>query len=36
MFLSSDAGTAARPLPEDNYPQYIDGLNKGVFMTINR
>lgn len=30
-----DAGTAARPLPEDNYEEYLDGENKGVFMTIN-
>ena len=29
-----DAGTAARPLPEDNYPEYTDGVANGVFMKI--
>jgi alpha-glucosidase (family GH31 glycosyl hydrolase) len=33
--LILDAGISARPLPEDNYPEYVDGLNKGVYMTIN-
>jgi hypothetical protein len=30
-----DAGTAARPRPEDNYPMYTDGVKDGIFMTIN-
>ena len=29
-----DAGTAARPLPIDNYTQYQDGLQKDVFLKI--
>jgi len=27
-----DAGTAARPLPEDNYTAYVNGLNAGAFL----
>lgn len=30
-----DAGTAARPLPEDNYEEYLEGEKDGVFMKIN-
>jgi hypothetical protein len=29
-----DAGTAARPLPQDNYTQYQDGVAKDVFLKI--
>jgi alpha-glucosidase (family GH31 glycosyl hydrolase) len=30
-----DAGTAARPLQEENYPEYLQGEKDGVFMKIN-
>lgn len=30
-----DAGTAARPLPQDNYTAYINGEKAGVFLKLN-
>ena len=30
-----DAGTSARPLPQDNYTAYINGQKAGVFLKLN-
>lgn len=30
-----DAGTAARPLATENYPEYLDGVKNNVFLKIN-
>jgi|LauGreDrversion4_2_1035121.scaffolds.fasta_scaffold85771_2 alpha-glucosidase (family GH31 glycosyl hydrolase) len=30
-----DAGTAARPLQKENYPEYLEGEKDGVFLKIN-
>jgi len=30
-----DAGTAARPLPEDNYTAFINGDKVGAFLKLN-